>query len=104
MNPELIPLLAVGIALAGLIIGGQRTASAERRDLRDELRSEIHSVRDELRSEIHSVRDDLRAELRAVGERVNALESRIARLEGAFPFIAPRLPAPSADEDPDRTS
>ncbi len=64
MNPELIAVLGVGIAvlgvgasLAALIVGGQRS-----------IRSELAAIR---------------ADLHVLGERV-------ARLEGAFPFISAR--------------
>ena len=36
----------------------------------------------------------IRADLKDLGERVRDLGERVARLEGAFPFIAARLPEP----------
>ena len=63
MTPESYTIIAVGIALAGLILNGQRLIAELRKDLKV-----------------------LRKDLNALGERVNrdiaALGERIARLEG----------------------
>ena len=63
MTPESYTIIAVGIALAGLILNGQRLIAELRKDLKV-----------------------LRKDLNALGERVNrdltALGERVARLEG----------------------
>lgn len=70
MSPELIAILAVGVALAGLIHTGQRT-------MRAELRAEIAELRKEL------------AELR---KEVAELRERMSRLEGLFEGFTQRRP------------
>lgn len=70
MSPEVIAIVSVGVGLAALILSGQRS-----------LRTEIQAIRAELTTEIRS----LRAE-------VHALAERVARLEGAVPFLTPRTP------------
>lgn len=73
MSPEVIAILGVGVSLAALILSGQRS-----------LRSEIQTVR---------------ADIAALREDVHALAERVARLEGAVPFLRPRpLPAPEESE------
>lgn len=76
MSPELIGILAVGAALAGLVltVGGMAVAT------------------------LRAMRSELRGELRELGARVGALEQRMARLEGLLegaglyrPAVAPEL-------------
>lgn len=64
MSTEVLSILGVGVSLAALILSGQRN-----------LRSEIQTVR----ADIAALRDD-----------VHALAERVARLEGAVPFLTPR--------------
>ena len=63
MSPELIAILAVGVALAGVILAARR-----------DLRGEMH----DLRKEIHDLRDRMAAVERGQAE----LRERLARLEG----------------------
>ena len=67
MTPEIYTIVAVAIALAGLILNGQRAVTELRREFRAEM-------------------SDLRTELNALREQVNhgiaALSERVARLEG----------------------
>ena len=67
MSPELIAILGVGVALAGLLIAGQRAARADTKDLR----KEIAGVRTDMDKGLAGVRDD-----------VGSLRERMARLEG----------------------
>ena len=61
MSAELIGILAVGVALASLMLTALR---AVRTDLRREIARETGTVCNELRGEIHAVRDEFRNELR----------------------------------------
>ena len=98
MSAELVGILAVGAALASLMLTALR---AVRTDLRreiaretgavcNELRGEIHAARDELRDDlrselrgdIYAVRDELRADIRGLDERMRTQERGLARLEG----------------------
>ncbi len=58
MTVEILTLLGVGMALAGLIVGGQRS-----------LRNDIH---------------ELRGGMSQLEGRMSQLESRMSRLEGLF--------------------
>ena len=60
MSPEIIAIVSVGVALAGLVLTGQRT-------LRVELAAQ--------RQEIATLRKD-------IGEEIAALRERMAHLEG----------------------
>ncbi len=67
MSAELIAILAVGVALAGLLATSQR-------NLRNDLRTDIQQVR----TDIQQVRTDVRA----LETRVAAVEQGQAKLEG----------------------
>ncbi len=64
MSPEVIAILAVGVSLAALIVSGQRS-----------LRSGLEAAT----AERASIRQDL-----------HALAERVARIEGALPFLVRR--------------
>ena len=77
MGVELIGILAVGAALAGLTLS---TSHRQRDDLKN-LRGEMHGLRGEVRGEIRGLRgemNDLRGEVH--GFRVEITE-RVARIE-----------------------
>ena len=74
MSAELIAILAVGVALAGLLATSQR-------NLRNDLRTDIQQVR----TDIQQVRTDIqqvRTDVRALETRVAAVEQGQAKLEG----------------------
>ena len=76
MSAELVAILAVGAALAGLILGVLR-------GLRADMRTEIRDVRSEVR--------DVRAEVRDARNDVGDLRERMARLEGLFDGLRERM-------------
>lgn len=77
MSPEVIAILSVGVGLAALMVSGQRA-----------LRADLGGRMDRLEAQM----DRLEAAIHALGERV-------ARLEGAVPFLTPRpLPDPEQPE------
>ncbi len=100
MDASLVATLAVGVSLAALMLTGLRSVRAEIRDVRAEIRdvrAEIGGVRTELRAEIAELRTELRdglaaasAERQAIRHDVQSLAERVARLEGAVPFLTPR--------------
>ena len=106
MSAEVIAILTVGVSLGAVMISGQRTLRAEIGGVRRDHATEAHA----LRAEIRAVRTDLTAELReglaaaaveraAIRNDIHALAERVARLEGAVPFLVPRpLPAPEKPE------
>ncbi len=72
MTPEMIAILGVGIALAGIILHAKRDTNRALADIRKEM-ANIRMEMTDLRKEIADVRKDM-AELR----------ERMARLEGLF--------------------
>lgn len=96
MSPELIGILAVGVALAGLVLtAGCMTAATLRR-----LRSDMKQLRDEMRGEMEQLRNEVRALAARVGTlelRVGALEQRMARLEGADLYHPADVSGPATD-------
>ena len=91
MSAEVIAILSVGVALAAVMVSGQRALRAEIRAVRTDLAAEIQSVRVELREGLAAAA----AERAAIRTDLRALAERVARLEGAVPFLAPRpLPEP----------
>ena len=75
MSTELIAIIGVGVALAGLMLNGQHT-------LRSETRAEFQVVRAETRAEFQAVRAEMREEFKAQREDINGLLGRMAHLEG----------------------
>ncbi len=67
MSAELIAILAVGVALAGLLTSSQR-------QLRNDLRADLQQIRAEVQQ--------VRAEVRALETRVASVEQGQAKLEG----------------------
>ncbi len=100
MNPELIAILGVGVSLAAIVVSGQRSLRTELRSGLAEASAERRAIRTELRSGLA----EASAERRAIRTDLHALAERVARLEGAFPFLAARLPAPAAQPDGDLTA
>ena len=78
MSTELIAILSVGVALAGLMLNGQHT-------LRVETRAEFQAVRAETQAEFHAVRTEMQAQRKDINSllgRMAHLEGRMAHLEG----------------------
>ncbi len=67
MSPELIAILAIGVALAGLILQGQRGLGARM---------------DRLEARLDARMDGLEAELREIRDRLSRLEGKVDFLEG----------------------
>ena len=112
MDPTILSVIGVGVALAAVILNGQRATRAEIAAVRTEIaavRTEIAAVRTEIRTEIAAVRTEIaavrteiRTEIAAVRADIRSLSDRVARLEGAFAILAPAaLPAlPKKPEHP----
>lgn len=106
MTPELVGVLSVGAALAGLNVAiaawlraDIRSLRAETRaethnlrtelraeihDLRTEVRADIHALRSELRADIHALRTEVRADIRDLRADVHGLDQRTSRIEGVI--------------------
>ena len=67
MSMELIAIISVGLALAGIILNGQRNQRAEFKDIR---------------LEIKTLREETQLEIKALREEMNGLRERRAHLEG----------------------
>lgn len=78
MSAEVLSILGVGVGLAALVIGGQR------------------SIRADLRTGLAAAS----AERQAIRTDLHALAERVARLEGAFPFFAARILPDQRSENP----
>ena len=119
MTPELIAVVAVGVALAGIVLVALRESTrilraeikdvrAEVKDLREETNKQFESVRAEIRAEreernaqFEAAREDtnkqfesVRAEIEALRADMAELRERMARIEGMFEGFLRREPAP----------
>ena len=85
-----IALTAVIIAAAGFLGLGQRDIRADLRaatDDRSAIRAEVADVRAEV-ADVRAEVADVRAELADLRADFRALAQRVARIEGALPFLA----------------
>ena len=73
MSPEIYTIVAVAIALAGLILNGQRfTANSI-----GELRKDLNALSDRVHRDNSALRDRVNGDIAALSERVNALSERV---------------------------
>lgn len=80
MTPELVAILAVGVALAAFGIAALQLLYKQF----EALKADINSARAESRADNNSLRTEFKADLGAVEGRISAFEQRSARLEGMF--------------------
>ena len=73
MSAELIGILSVGVALAALLLTNIKS-----------LRDEMRMLREETRDEMRMLREETREDMRRMETRLDALEQRMARLEGVL--------------------
>ena len=90
MSPEIYTIIAVGVALAGLILNGQRNTAKRITELRRHLNALSDRVNQDISALSERVNQNIAAlgkRVDALGERVNALGERVARLEGLMEGI-----------------
>ena len=85
MPPEMIAILGVGIALAGMILHGKHETNRAIADVRKEI-ADLRTEMADLRKEIADLRKDM-ADLR----------ERMARVEGLFEGFTGRKPPMAAE-------
>ena len=78
MSMELIAIISVGVALAGLILNGQRSLREEIKSLRAEMHAELKVLREEMHAGLKVLREDLNS----LREEVISLRERMAHLAG----------------------
>ena len=125
MTPELIAVVAVGVALAGIVLVALRENTrilraeikdvrTEVKDLREETNKQFESVRAEIRAEreernaqFEATREEtnkqfesVRAEIEALRADMAELRERMARIEGMFEGFLRREPAAAPEPTP----
>ena len=84
MSNELIAIISIGIALAGLQLHNHHYQRADMQSLRAEMHAEFKAVREEVQTEIKTLREGTQAEFKVQREAINDLLSRMVRLEALF--------------------
>lgn len=95
MSNELIAIISIGIALAGLQLHNHHYQRADMQSLRTEMhaefkavRTEMHTefkaVREEVQTDIKTLREETQAEFKVQREAINDLLSRMVHLEALF--------------------
>ena len=99
MDGTILSVIGVGVALAAIILNGQRAVRSEINGLRTEFRSDINGLRSEFNNELNGLRSEingLRSEINGLRSEVRALGERVARIEGQLAgpprFLGPRDP------------
>ena len=89
MSADLIGMLTIGLALAGLIIANSRALRRDMASLEARLRQDMTQSEARLRDDMSRLRDDLkqtetrlREDLKGLDQRVGRLEHGQAKLEG----------------------
>ena len=84
MSGEIIAIITVGVALAGLILTSFRSLRSEMRSdtaaLREEMRSQIGGLREENRSQTGNLQEEMRSQTGNLQEEVAGVRSDIATL------------------------
>ena len=83
MTPEIYTIIAVGIALAGLILNGQRSIAELRKDLK-ELRKDLNALGERVNRGIAALDEKLSRGIAALGERVARLEGFMEGIRDAI--------------------
>ena len=87
VTPELIAILAVGVALAGLLWQGLRGLGTRIDQVEGTLGTRIDRVEDALGTRIGRVEDGLGARIGRVEEELREIRDRLSRLEGKVDFL-----------------
>ena len=82
MSPELIGIVAVGVALAGVVLVSIRALRAETNERFKELRAETNERFGELRAEMGARFEKMDARFDKVDGDIAELRERMARVEG----------------------
>ena len=101
MSPEMIAILAVGVALAGLMLRGQHGLGRRV----DELRGDLDRRVDELRGDLDRRVGELRGDIAGLDARLRSVETGLAEVKGQLTMVRDyitgrnlREPEPGADE------
>ena len=87
MSAELIATLAVGVAVAGIVLNGQRAARQDIKELRQEVKQDIGGLRQEVKQDIAGLDkrlDHLDGRLRTVEHGLAKIEGLLEGLRGAI--------------------
>ncbi len=112
MSPEMIAILAVGVALAGLMLRGQHGLGKRVDELRgdlgkrvDELRGDLDKRVGELRGDLDKRAGELRGDIAGFDARLRSVETGLAEVKGQLTMVRDyitgrnlREPEPGADE------
>ena len=82
MSGELIAIVAVGAALAGLILTSSRGLRQDMAQLRRDMREDIGKLESRLDERIDRLEARLRDDIKQLGDRVGRMEHSQAKLEG----------------------
>ncbi len=101
MSPEMIAILAVGVALAGLMLRGQHGLGKRV----DELRGDLDKRVGELRGDLDKRVGELRGDIAGLDARLRSVETGLAEVRGQLTMVRDyitgrnlREPEPGADE------
>ena len=122
MTPELIGIVAVGVALAGLMLVSNREARAETnkrfeavhaaikdvrvemKDMRAEIREDMDKRFEAVHAEMKDMRGDIRdvrGEIEGVRGEMEAVRERMARIEGMLEGFLRRPPRWEREAEPE---
>ena len=92
MSAELIAILSVGVALGAVMVSGQRALRADLGGRMDQLDARMDRLETRM--------DRLETRMDRLAGAIHALGERVARLEGAVPFLSVRTVAEPEKPEP----
>ena len=102
MSPELIAILGVGIALAGILLKGQQSLGARIEEVNRNLGARMDRIEARM-DRIEARMDRIEARMDGIEGQLRELGERLARLEGKVDFLEAYIsgrnerPAPAAE-------
>ena len=83
MTTEVLAIAATGVTLLAVIVSLHIRLCQRIDDVRRETSAETNALRQELSAEINALRQELNAEINALRQELSAVNTRLARIEGA---------------------
>lgn len=87
MSPELIAILGVGVAIAGLLLASHRNLNSSINNVNTDLKERIDSVNTNLNTRIDRHETNVNARFDGLDTRMRSVETGLAELKGQMSIV-----------------